>query len=290
MVKIAGIKFRNTGKVYYFDPGEIEGLEPGCGAIVETARGQEFGTVAIAPAFIKEELIVRPLRRVIRAATEADLKRQEENESKKAEAMDICARKIRAHGLEMKLVDVEFTFDNNKIVFYFTADGRVDFRELVKDLAGVFHMRIELRQIGVRDEVKMMGGCGACGQDLCCASWMREFIPVSIKMAKNQNLSLNPSKISGICGRLMCCLKYENDAYTELRKGMPEHGDKVMTPDGPAKVFDINLLKGEVKVRLFSGEKDENGTEKLSSDLLIYPKGDVQRLAPRRKQRKDKTK
>ena len=208
MVVVTGVKFRNAGKVYYFDPSDVTGLTLGMGVIVETARGQEFGFVTMVPTEVSDNAIVRPLRKVVRIATEEDIKRREENESKREETMRICQEKIDKHELDMKLIDVEYTFDNNKMVFYFTADGRVDFRELVKDLAGVFKTRIELRQVGVRDEAKMLGGCGPCGKGLCCATWMNEFQPVSIKMAKTQNLSLNPTKISGICGRLMCCLKY----------------------------------------------------------------------------------
>ena len=191
--------------------------------------------------------------------------------------MRLCQEKIDKHGLEMKLIDVEYTFDNSKIVFYFTADGRVDFRELVKDLAGVFRMRIELRQVGVRDEAKLLGGCGPCGKGLCCATWMVDFQPVSIKMAKTQNLSLNPAKISGICGRLMCCLKYENDVYVDLRKGMPEVGEIIETADGRAKVVDTNLLCCKLRARVFTGELDEDGTEKLSSEIYTYCKEEIKR-------------
>lgn len=283
MITVAGVKFRNTGKVYYFDPEDIDGLELGMGVIVETARGFEFGTIAMPATEVKEADVVKPLKRIVRVASEEDIRRREENESKKAEAMRLCQEKIDKHSLEMKLIDVEYTFDNNKVVFYFTSDGRVDFRELVKDLAGVFRMRIELRQVGVRDEAKMIGGCGSCGKSLCCASWMSDFQPVSIKMAKTQNLSLNPTKISGICGRLMCCLKYENDAYIDLRRGMPEPGEKVQTNDGIGKVVDTNLLKGTLRVRHYSGEKEEDGSEKLGSDIITYSKEDVRRLNPKKR-------
>ena len=290
MVNVTGVKFRNAGKVYYFDPSDVSGLELGRGVIVETARGQEYGTVAMVPTDVSDGAIVKPLRKVVRIATEEDIKRKEENESRREETMRICQEKIDKHELEMKLIDVEYTFDNNKMVFYFTADGRVDFRELVKDLASVFRTRIELRQVGVRDEAKMLGGCGPCGKGLCCATWMNEFQPVSIKMAKTQNLSLNPTKISGICGRLMCCLKYENDVYVELRKGMPENGERIDTPDGQAKVIDSNLLCGKLRARLFTGEKEEDGSEKLSDDIYTYDKYEVKRLNPKKHRHDDKKK
>ena len=288
MVIVTGVKFRNAGKVYYFDPSDVEGLELGMGVIVETARGQEFGTVTLLPTEVNEGAIVRPLRKVVRIATEEDIRRREENENKREETMRICQEKIDKHELEMKLIDVEYTFDNNKMVFYFTADGRVDFRELVKDLAGVFRTRIELRQVGVRDEAKMLGGCGPCGKGLCCATWMNEFQPVSIKMAKTQNLSLNPTKISGICGRLMCCLKYENDVYLELRKGMPDNGERIDTPQGAGKVVDSNLLCGKLRARLFTGEKEEDGSEKLSDDIYTFDKSEVKRLNPKKRRQDDK--
>ena len=290
MVNVTGVKFRNAGKVYYFDPSDVSGLELGMGVIVETARGQEYGTVAMVPTDVSDGAIVKPLRKVVRIATEEDIKRKEENESRREETMRICQEKIDKHELDMKLIDVEYTFDNNKMVFYFTPDGRVDFRELVKDLASVFRTRIELRQVGVRDEAKMLGGCGPCGKGLCCATWMNEFQPVSIKMAKTQNLSLNPTKISGICGRLMCCLKYENDVYVELRKGMPENGERIDTPDGQAKVIDSNLLCGKLRARLFTGEKEEDGSEKLSDDIYTYDKYEVKRLNPKKHRHDDKKK
>ena len=275
MVKVAGVKFKTAGKIYYFDPEELE-VQLGDSVIVETARGMEFGMVAMEITEVDESEVVTPLKRIIRIADEKDHLQHEENLKKKKRAMDLCQEMIDKHGLVMKLIDVEYTFDNSKIVFYFTADGRVDFRELVKDLAGVFKMRIELRQIGVRDEAKMLGGIGSCGRDLCCHSWLSDFQPVSIKMAKVQNLSLNPSKISGICGRLMCCLKYENDIYMEFRKGMPDIGEKVRTPDGFGKVVDTNLLERDVKVRLHlddkpKGRKDEaDGEEQLSDDIYTF--------------------
>lgn len=282
MVKVAGVRFKSAGKVYYFDPDDLE-VKSGDSVIVETARGLEFGTVSMDIMEIREEDVVQPLKKIIRIADEEDLRRHEENEKKKAKAMKACQEKINKHGLEMKLIDVEYTFDNNKIIFYFTADGRVDFRELVKDLASVFKMRIELRQIGVRDEAKMLGGIGSCGKSLCCSTWLSDFEPVSIKMAKVQNLSLNPTKISGICGRLMCCLKYENDIYMELRKGLPDHGEKVKTKDGVGKVVDTNILCSKVMVRLYTGEKDEDGQEKLGTDIYTYKKEDVKRLDKHKK-------
>ncbi|WP_425755408.1 PSP1 domain-containing protein [Ihubacter sp. rT4E-8] len=277
MVRVAGVRFKNAGKVYYFDPDELE-IKSGDNVIVETARGLEFGTVTMDITEIREEDVVQPLKKIIRIAGEEDIRRHEENERKKAKALKACQEKINKHGLEMKLIDVEYTFDNNKIIFYFTADGRVDFRELVKDLAGVFKMRIELRQIGVRDEAKMLGGIGSCGKSLCCSTWLSDFEPVSIKMAKVQNLSLNPTKISGICGRLMCCLKYENDIYMELRKGLPDNGERVKTRDGIGKVVDTNILSSKVMVRLYTGEKDEDGQEKLGTEIYTYKKEDIKRM------------
>lgn len=277
MVKVAGVKFKNAGKVYYFDPDEHQ-VEPGDFVIVETARGLEFGTVSMEITEVSDDEVVQPLKKIIRIADENDIKRHDENEKKKVKALKLCQEKIDKHGLEMKLIDVEYTFDNNKIIFYFTADGRVDFRELVKDLAGVFKMRIELRQIGVRDEAKMLGGIGSCGKSLCCSTWLSDFEPVSIKMAKVQNLSLNPTKISGICGRLMCCLKYENDVYMELRRGLPDSGEKVKTADGMGKVIETNILESKVKVRLYTGEKDEDGQEKLGTEIYTYKKEEIKRL------------
>lgn len=287
MVKVAGVRFKSAGKVYFFDPGEFE-VEINDPVIVETARGLEFGTVTMGITDIKEGDVVQPLKKIVRMATDEDIRRHDENEKKKAKAMAQCQEKVDKHGLEMKLIDVEYTFDNNKIIFYFTADGRVDFRELVKDLASVFKMRIELRQIGVRDEAKMLGGIGSCGRSLCCNSWLADFEPVSIKMAKVQNLSLNPTKISGICGRLMCCLKYENDVYMELRKGLPDNGEKVKTKDGMGKVVDTNILESKVRVRLYTGEKDDNGEDKLGTEIFTYNKEDVKRLGQKKGQRQQK--
>ncbi len=276
MVEVVGVRFKSSGKMYYFSAGQLT-IKEGEGVIVETARGMEYATVELGKTMVSDDNVVKPLKSIVRIADEKDIKRHEENESRKAEALKLCQEKITKHNLEMKLIDVEYTFDNNKIVFYFTADGRIDFRELVKDLASVFRMRIELRQVGVRDEAKMLGGVGCCGRPLCCASWLADFQPVSIKMAKNQNLSLNPTKISGICGRLMCCLKYENDTYCQLRKGMPEINDVVDTPEGKAKVIETDIIRGIVKVRIFTGEKDENGQDKLGSDILEFDREKVKR-------------
>lgn len=249
MAEVIGIRFKEVGKVYYFDPNGIQ-MKKGDMAIVETARGVECGEVAMENREIEDKAIVHPLKKMIRKATQGDLKKVEENRKKERHAFEICEKKILDHKLEMKLVDVEYTFDNNKILFYFTADGRVDFRELVKDLASVFRTRIELRQIGVRDEAKMMGGLGICGRPFCCTSFLGEFQPVSIKMAKEQGLSLNPVKISGTCGRLMCCLKYEQEAYSDLLRTTPKNGAVVNTPEGRGVVVDVNLLTGMLKVRM----------------------------------------
>ena len=279
MVNVVGVRFKSAGKVYFFDPaGHV--IEEGDNVIVETARGMEFGIVSSGPRNVKENDIVKPLKKVVRIANEKDIARNEENMKKRSEALRICQEKVTRHNLDMKLVDVEYTFDNNKIIFYFTADGRVDFRELVKDLASVFRMRIELRQIGVRDEAKMIGGVGSCGRGLCCNTWLRDFEPVSIKMAKVQNLSLNPTKISGICGRLMCCLKYENDIYNELKKGMPNAGERVRTPDGIAVVTDVNILESLVRTRLVLEEAspENDNEEKLSTEFYSYGKDEIKRL------------
>lgn len=248
MIKVVGVRFRNAGKIYFFGPGELE-LQAGMHIIVETARGVEMGTVMTGPKEVSEEEVIQPLKPVIRIATEADEKTAEKNREKEKEAYRICLEKIAKHNLEMKLVEAEYTFDNNKLLFYFTADGRIDFRELVKDLAAVFRTRIELRQIGVRDETKIMGGIGICGRPLCCHSYLSEFAPVSIKMAKEQNLSLNPTKISGVCGRLMCCLKNEEETYEYLNSRLPNVGDYVSTDDGlRGEVSAVNVLRQMVKV------------------------------------------
>ena len=249
MAEVIGVRFKDVGKVYYFDPDNTT-LQEGDAVIVETARGVECGRVATANREIPDEDIVHPLKKLIRKATQEDLVRVEENRKKEKEAFGICEKKILAHKLDMKLVDVEYTFDNSKILFYFTADGRVDFRALVKDLAPVFRTRIELRQIGVRDEAKMLGGLGICGKPFCCSTFLGEFQPVSIRMAKEQGLSLSPVKISGTCGRLMCCLKYEQEAYTDLLKTTPKVGAIVGTPEGRGVVVDQNLLTGVLKVRM----------------------------------------
>ena len=257
MKKIIGVRFRTAGKIYYFDPKEYE-VKGGDHVIVDTASGVEYGTVVGEPREVPDEEIVQPLKEVIRIATQKDDEQQARNKDKEKEAFKICLEKIANRGLEMKLIDAEYTFDNNKVLFYFTADGRVDFRELVKDLASVFRTRIELRQIGVRDETKIRGGIGICGRPLCCHSHLSDFIPVSIKMAKEQNLSLNPTKISGVCGRLMCCLKHEEDTYEEINKRLPGVGDHVTTPDGlKGEVTSVNVLRELVKVIVESGDEKE---------------------------------
>lgn len=256
MVKVVGVRFKTAGKIYYFDPGELV-IDLNCNVIVETARGIEFGLVVVPNREVDESEIVAPLKKVIRIATDEDVAHASENDKKEKEAYNICLLKINDHKLDMKLIDVEYTFDNNKVLFYFTADGRVDFRELVKDLAAVFKTRIELRQIGVRDESKMMGGIGICGRVLCCNSFLGEFQPVSIKMAKEQSLSLNPTKISGTCGRLMCCLKYEQEAYEDLLDRVPKVGAIVDTPEGQGTVVEVNLLKEILKIKLDIGKETE---------------------------------
>jgi cell fate regulator YaaT (PSP1 superfamily) len=243
---VIGVRFKKAGKIYYFEPGNDK-YERGQAVIVETARGIEYGKVELPEKEIDENEVVLPLKKVIRLATEEDKRINEDNRVKEKEAFDICLTKIAKHKLDMKLVDVELTFDGNKIIFYFTSSGRVDFRELVKDLAAVFRVRIELRQIGIRDEAKMLNGIGICGRTLCCATFLSDFHPVSIKMAKDQSLSLNPTKISGICGRLMCCLKYEQDVYEELIKDLPREGDIISTPDGTGEVLSVSVLKQTIK-------------------------------------------
>lgn len=251
MAEVIGVRFKDVGKIYFFDPVDIE-FQQGDMVIVETARGVECGEIATANKDEADENIVFPLKKVIRKATDDDLARLEENRKKEKEALKICEQKVSEHGLDMKLVDVEYTFDNSKVLFYFTADGRVDFRALVKDLASVFRTRIELRQIGVRDEAKKLGGLGVCGRPFCCSSFLGEFQPVSIKMAKEQGLSLSPVKISGTCGRLMCCLKYEQEAYTDLLRRTPKVGAIVKTPQGRGLVVESNMLSGTLKVKLDS--------------------------------------
>lgn len=251
MTTVVGVRFKKVGKMYYFDPCGFE-LKKNTPVIVETQRGVEYGECVMEPHEVDDEKIVLPLRKVVRIATEQDLETLRQNTEKERKALEVCVKKIEEHKLDMKFIDVEYTFDGSKIIFYFTADGRVDFRDLVKDLASVFRTRIELRQIGVRDEAKMLGGLGICGKPFCCATFLDEFQPVSIKMAKEQNLSLNPTKISGTCGRLMCCLKYEQEAYEQLIKTTPKVDSVVRTPSGDGTVVDVSLLKGELKVRLDS--------------------------------------
>ena len=271
MIKVVGIRFQRAGKIYYFDPLDYE-LETAMHVIVETARGVEMGTVLIPPKEIEDDKVVQPLKPVIRVASDEDEKVMERNKEREAEAFVICKEKIAKHGLEMKLVAAEYTFDSNKLLFYFTADGRIDFRELVKDLASVFRTRIELRQIGVRDETKMLGGIGICGRELCCKSYLTDFIPVSIKMAKEQNLSLNPTKISGVCGRLMCCLKNEQETYEYLNSRLPAVGDTVTTPTGlHGVVSGINVLRQIVKVVVDNGEEKEL-QEYSVDDLRFTPR------------------
>ena len=270
MATVIGVRFKKAGKVYYFDPCEVW-PRPGDSVVVETARGVEFGEVVTGAREVADEQIVAPLKKVVRIATEEDIRRAEHNEQREAEAFRICQEKVAKHKLEMKLVSVEYTFDNSKIIFYFTANGRVDFRELVKDLASVFKMRIELRQIGVRDEAKMLGGLGSCGRPICCGTFLGDFQPVSIKMAKEQNLSLNPTKISGLCGRLMCCLKYEQDCYSQTLKKLPKVGKDIVTPDGVGVLAEINAIRERVKVRI-----------KIDDDFDVreYAIADVRRPGP----------
>lgn len=257
MIKVIGVRFRTAGKIYFFSPGGLE-LKAGDKVIVETARGVEFGSVVTGIKEVPDDQISQPLKPVIRIATQDDVRREAKNREKEKDAFKICQEKIRKHGLEMKLIDAEYTFDNNKVLFYFTADGRIDFRELVKDLAAIFKTRIELRQIGVRDETKILGGIGICGRPLCCHTYLSEFAPVSIKMAKEQNLSLNPTKISGVCGRLMCCLKNEQETYEYLNKQLPNIGDQVMTPEGiKGEVQSVNVLRQLVKVIMDVNDEKE---------------------------------
>lgn len=276
MVTVIGVRFRSGGKVYYFGPGELN-IKSGEHVIVETARGVEYGYVVLGNREIEDGKVIQPLKSVIRMATAEDDAREENNRKKEKDAFGICQEKIRKHGLEMKLIDVEYTFDNNKILFYFTADGRIDFRELVKDLASVFRTRIELRQIGVRDETKILGGIGICGRPLCCHSHLSEFVPVSIKMAKEQNLSLNPTKISGVCGRLMCCLKHEEETYEYLNRKLPNVGDFVTADDGlKGEVQSVNVLRQLVKVIVEVNDEKEIHEYK------------VEQLRFKRRHRKDK--
>jgi len=271
MATVIGVRFKKAGKVYYFDPCEFW-PKPGQNVIVETARGIEFGEVVTAARSVSDEQLVSPLKKVVRIATEEDEQRAAFNAKREEEAFRVCQEKVAKHKLEMKLVSVEYTFDNSKIIFYFTANGRVDFRDLVKDLAGVFKMRIELRQIGVRDEAKMLGGLGSCGRPICCGAFLGDFQPVSIKMAKEQNLSLNPTKISGQCGRLMCCLKYEQDTYEQTLKRVPKVGKDIVTPDGVGVITEINAIRERVKVRI---RVDDDNFE-----LREYSMDDVRKPGP----------
>lgn len=271
MTKVIGVRFRKAGKVYYFSPGDNK-IKTGDHVIVETARGVEYGYVVLGTHEVEEKKVVQPLKPVIRMATPTDEETEQRNKAKEKDAFRICLEKIKKHNLDMKLIDAEYTFDNNKVLFYFTADGRIDFRELVKDLASVFKTRIELRQIGVRDETKIVGGIGICGRPLCCASYLSEFIPVSIKMAKEQNLSLNPTKISGVCGRLMCCLKYEEETYEELNGRLPNIGDYVTTSDGlKGEVHSVSILRQLVKVVVNVGDEKEIREYKVG-ELKFRPK------------------
>ncbi len=254
MYEVVGVRFKKAGKIYYFDPADLP-VSAGDFVIVETVRGIEYGKVVIDRKKVDENDIVLPLKKVIRIADQKDQLAVKDNKDAAEEAFNICVKKIDEHKLEMKLVDVEYTFDRNKVIFYFTADGRVDFRELVKDLASIFRTRIELRQIGVRDEAKMLGGIGPCGRMLCCSTFLGDFEPVSIKMAKDQNLSLNPTKISGLCGRLMCCLKYENDTYETAKKELPDVGQKIDTPQGTGRVTGLNILERLVRIELAEQER-----------------------------------
>ncbi len=267
MQLVVGIRFKKAGKIYYFSPNSSEITKEDC-VIVETARGIEFGEVVVAPKMVTDEEIISPLKLVLRKATPEDHQRVAENIEKEKEAFSVGVQKIETHSLPMKMVDVEMTFDNNKLIFYFTADGRIDFRELVKDLAAVFKTRIELRQIGVRDEAKMLGGLGPCGLTLCCSTFLGDFHPVSIKMAKEQGLSLNPAKISGLCGRLMCCLKYEQDFYEEARKKMPKLHREVMTPVGKGIVIETNLLRQKIKVKMYTEDGVIDIKEFLVSEIV----------------------
>lgn len=277
MINVIGVRFRNAGKIYYFDPGKME-IEAGNHVIVETARGIEYGHVVLGCREVEDSKVIQPLKSVIRMANQEDEDNEAANKKKEKDAFKICIEKIKKHNLDMKLIDVEYTFDNNKVLFYFTADGRIDFRELVKDLAAVFKTRIELRQVGVRDETKIVGGIGVCGRPLCCHSYLSEFIPVSIKMAKEQNLSLNPTKISGVCGRLMCCLKNEEETYEYLNSKLPNVGDYVNTDDGlKGEVHGVNVLRQQVKV-LVTINRDEKEIREYKVEQLKFK--------PRRKKEK----
>ena len=272
MTKVIGVRFRQAGKIYFFSPGKLH-VKQGDKVIVETARGVEFGSVVTGPKEVKDEEITQPLKSVIRVATEEDKRNEEKNREKEKEAFDICLEKIRKHELDMKLINAEYTFDGNKVLFYFTADGRIDFRELVKDLAAVFRTRIELRQIGVRDETKIRGGIGICGRPLCCHTYLSDFAPVSIKMAKEQNLSLNPTKISGVCGRLMCCLTNEEETYEELNSRLPAIGDTVTTIEGlRGEVQSVSVLRQLVKVVVNLDDDEKEIREYKAKELRFKPR------------------
>jgi cell fate regulator YaaT (PSP1 superfamily) len=278
MTRVIGVRFRQAGKIYFFAPGKYE-VEEGQHVIVETARGVEYGMVVLGAREVEDNKVIQPLKAVIRVATKEDDEREAKNREKEKEAFKICLEKIHKHNLEMKLIQVEYTFDNNKVLFYFTADGRIDFRELVKDLAAVFKTRIELRQIGVRDEAKIMGGIGVCGRTLCCSTYMPEFIPVSIKMAKEQNLSLNPTKISGVCGRLMCCLKNEEETYEELNNRLPNVGDYVTTNDRlKGEVLSVSVLRQRVKVVVTLDNDEKDVREYAVQDIRFKPKRKVDKV------------
>lgn len=278
MIKVIGVRFRTAGKIYFFDPLDYE-IQKGDHVIVETARGIEFGTVVSNIRHVTDDEIIQPLKPVLRVASERDVEQEEDNKRREKEAFRLCQEKIREHGLDMKLIDAEYTFDNNKVLFYFTSDGRIDFRELVKDLASIFKTRIELRQIGVRDETKIVGGIGMCGRPLCCHTHLSDFVPVSIKMAKEQNLSLNPTKISGVCGRLMCCLNHEEETYEELNRNLPAVGDRVTCPDGTqGEVSSVNVLRQLVKVVVESGDSKEI-CEYKAEDIRFVRKGHRQAKA-----------
>lgn len=279
MTKVIGVRFRQAGKIYFFAPGRYNGIKVGQNVIVETARGVEYGNVVLGEREVEDNSVIQPLKPVIRVATREDDEREKKNRDKEKEAFKICLEKIQKHNLDMKLIQVEYTFDNNKVLFYFTADGRIDFRELVKDLAAVFKTRIELRQIGVRDEAKIMGGIGVCGRPLCCATYMPEFVPVSIKMAKEQNLSLNPTKISGVCGRLMCCLKNEEETYEELNSRLPNVGDYVTTADNfKGEVASVNVLRQRVKVIITLDDDDKEIREYPVEEIKFKPKKRVDKV------------
>lgn len=275
MITVIGVRFRTAGKIYYFDPEQIE-YKLGEHVIVETARGVEYGEIVAPNKEIDDNEVIHPLKKIMRLATAEDDEVVRLNKIKEKEAFFTCKQKILKHELNMKLIDVEYTFDGNKVLFYFTSDERVDFRELVKDLAAIFRTRIELRQIGVRDETKMCGGIGICGRGLCCNKFLSDFQPVSIKMAKDQNLSLNPIKISGICGRLMCCLKYEEDCYIEIRDRLPEVGDMVITPDGKGEVLSVNVLREQIRVAVKKKDKD-------SKEAVMYSSSDIKLINRKKK-------